>query len=196
MAAMDLRFTPAERILGVQWIAANVVGWVIGFAVCEAVKSVLFVLTHFNSDGLVIGAAMGTAQWLVLRRRMAPVRWWVVASIVGFGVGRLLGDAAAQGVSASLGYALSGAILGVSVGLAQWLILRRHAAQAGWWVPACGLAWAVGWSIIGLVEEAAGLPTLTVYVVTSVGAAVVATITGTVLIWLLRTRQAGVVPAS
>ena len=127
---------------------------------------------------------------------MAPVRWWVVASIVGFGVGRLLGDAAAQGVSASLGYALSGAILGVSVGLAQWLILRRHAAQAGWWVPACGLAWAVGWSIIGLVEEAAGLPTLTVYVVTSVGAAVVATITGTVLIWLLRTRQAGVVPAS
>jgi hypothetical protein len=187
MAEMRLRLTPTEQRLALQWVTATIVGWVIGFVVCEAVKS--FVATLFV-DGLVIGASVGIAQWLVLRRRFSPAGWWVLVSIIGFGVGKAIGEIVVVGVPAVVGHGLSGALIGVSVGIAQWFVLRGHVARAGWWVPANILAWTVGWSIIGLVEEAGGLPTLMVYVVGAIGAAIAGTITGIALIWLSRPRLA------
>ena len=78
-------------------MTANIVGW-FGFYVCEALKHFLATLLL---DGLVIGASVGIAQWLVLRQRFAPIRWWVLVSIGGFGAGNAVGRAMVQGYSAS-----------------------------------------------------------------------------------------------
>ncbi len=121
--------TASERSLGIQWVVANIVGWLIGFALCEAIQS--FISTVLV-DGLVIGSAVGIAQWLVLRRWMSPVRWWVLLSIVGFGVGKALAEAILPGASTLPGYAVTGAIIGASVGVAQWPVLRRHVSSAAW----------------------------------------------------------------
>jgi len=184
---MNLQMTQAERSLGLQWVAVTILGWVIGFFVCEALNE--FVRTTFV-DGLIIGSAVGIAQWLVLRRRFAPIGWWVVFSIVGFGVGKAIADAATPGIAATVGYGLSGAVIGVSVGIAQWLVLQRHLPRAGWWVPANVAAWAVGWTVISFAEDAVGWPILTVYVVGTIGAAVAGIITGIALVWLSRPRRA------
>lgn len=185
MAPMNLRLTRSERSLGLLWTTANIVGWVIGFYVCEALKTFL---TTFLVDGLVIGASVGIAQWLVLRRRIASIRWWVLVSIVGFGVGNAIGEASLQGIPAVVGHGLSGAMIGVSIGAAQWLVLRRHVPRARWWVPANVLAWVLGWSIISLVEESMVWPILVVYIAGAIGAAVAGAITGMALIWLSRPR--------
>ena len=185
MASMKLRLTQTERRLGLPWVIANIVGWVIGFFVCEAVNT--FLATFFV-DGLIIGASVGIAQWLVLRRRIAPIGWWVVASIVGYGVGKAVGEASVQGIPTVAGLGLIGALIGAFVGIAQWLVLRRHVSLAGWWVLANIAAWALGWSIIGFVEDSAGWPILMVYSVGALGAAVAGTITGIALIWLSRPR--------
>jgi hypothetical protein len=185
-----VRLTSTERTLGLQWVVANIVGWLVGFAACEALKSIV---TTVFVDGLVIGTSLGLAQWLVLRRRIAPVGWWVVFSIIGFGLGKALSEAVAPTTPALLGYGLSGALIGATVGLAQWLILRQHVSRAAWWVPATILAWVAGWSLIGLAETSSDLPTLAVYLVGAIGAAGAGIITGAALVWLFRFRVASLI---
>jgi hypothetical protein len=175
--------TASERSLGLLWVAATIVGWLIGFTACEALQS--FLTTVFV-DGLVIGSAIGIVQWLVLRRSISPVGWWVVASIVGFGAGKALSDAALPGTTTLVGYVLTGAVIGAVVGLAQGLVLRRSLRSALWWAPASALAWGVGWSAIGLAENATGWSAIAPYLVSSVGATAAGIVTGIALIWLLR----------
>ena len=174
--------TQAERTLALQWVAATTVGWGIGFFVCEAFNAFFASFTH--SDGLVIGAGIGIAQGFVLRRRIAPMGWWILVSVVGFGIGKAVGEAAAQGIPGAVGHGLAGTVIGVVVGMAQWLVLRRRVSRAEWWVLASVVAWAVGWSFISLGANS----TLMVYVVGGLGAAIAGIITGMTLIWLSRTR--------
>ena len=188
MTSMNLTSTSGERNLGIQWVVATVVGWGIGFFLCEALNAFLASFTH--SDGLVIGTAVGVAQGLVLRRRIAPMGWWVLTSAIGFGVGKALGEAVGQGMPAVLGHGLAGAIIGAVVGVAQWLVLRGRVARAEWWVVANVVAWAIGWSVISLVEHAEGTSTLVVYLVGGAGAAMAGIVTGIALIALSRTRPA------
>jgi hypothetical protein len=184
---MNLRLTPAERSLGLQWVAAMIVGWIIGFYLCEAFKA--FVSTYFV-DGLIIGSAVGIAQWLVLRGRFAPIGWWVVLSIVGFGVGKGVADASTAGLSGVAGYGLAGAMIGLSVGIFQWLVLQRRVSGAAWWVPANVVAWAVGWIPVSAAEAGEDWPILQVYGVGAIGAALAGIITGYALVSLSRSRPA------
>lgn len=41
-----------------------------------------------------------------------------------------------------------GAVGGAVLSFAQWLVLRRAATGAGWWIPANMLAWAAGMPLI------------------------------------------------
>jgi hypothetical protein len=175
--------TRNELGLGLWWVLATTVGWVVGFAICEAQKEFF---ESLSADGAVIGTSVGILQWLVMRRHVSRAGWWILVSIVGFGIGKLIGDAIAQAVSGPVGIGLSGGAIGASLGLAQWLILRRHVVEAGWWVLASALAWAVGWSIVMLAEETAGGPTGTAYLIGAAGAAVAGVVTGGSLIWLFR----------
>ena len=89
---------------------------------------------------------------------------------------------------------LLGAWVGGVLGLAQWLVLRKHIRRAGWWVFANALAWALGLLVafvgttlmkfdrFDLATALAGAATgLTV-------GAVVGGITGIALLWLLKPR--------
>jgi hypothetical protein len=91
----------------------------------------------------VLGAIVGTAQWLVLRRSLRA-RWWAPATAIGWGVATSLSGFAAGGSVSTIGPA-QGPIpplltilivhpLNVGlVGLGPWLILRREFAGTGWW---------------------------------------------------------------
>ena len=182
--------TAAERNLVIWWTVATIVGWAIGFFVCEALKSFFSTL---YSDGLVIGAGIGIAQGVVLRR-MAPMGWWLLVSIVGFGIGLAVSEAAFGADPGLAGRALTGLIIGAAAGAAQWLVLRRRFAQAQWWLLAMIPAWIVGWLIIRAAEELEDSSTLVVYLVGGFGAAVVGIVTGVVLTRLARHRLDGVTP--
>jgi len=187
---MKLPSTQAERTLAIQWVLAGIVGWGIGFFVCEGLKPFFYDITHLGGDGLIIGAAIGIAQGLVLRRRIAPMGWWVLVTALGFGVGKFLGEAVAGGMPLLVGSLLTGAIIGVAVGDAQWLVLRGKLAGARWWVAANVAGWALGWSLISLVEDAEGVSTVIIYLIGGVGAAAAGIITGIALVGLSRTRAA------
>ena len=186
MTTLTSRQNRVDWAFGLWWVVATSVGWLVGFAACEGLKAIEEFLAHPPTDGAVIGVSIGMMQWLVLKRRINRAGWWILASILGFAVGKALGDAIAPTVSGAMGSGLAGAVIGASLGTAQWLVLRRHVAQAGWWLVASLLAWAVGSIIIGAVDEAAGGPPGAAYVIGAAGAAVAGVITGATLVWLLR----------
>ena len=76
-------------------------------------------------------------------------------------------------------------MIGLSAGMAQWLILRRRFPQAGWWIGANVLGWAAGWSLI-TAAEGSDVSVAMIYALGAAGAALVGIVTGIALIGLVR----------
>ena len=164
--------------------------------------------------GALFGALVGIIQWFILRRQMSPPLWWVLSNALAFAligiasslwvlgaglitailvdgwIGVFPGDFGVLGYLYLAGY---GALFGFVVGIIQWLVLRRHVAQAGWWVLANIIAFAVGIEVLRI----AGLLVRDIYpaiqfiavyggLAGPLAGAVAGIITGTVLVWLLR----------
>lgn len=165
------------------WIAANTVGELLGLGVAALITitvartqavppaaEILIVTAAFLAIGAYEGAIVGGAQWLVLRRVLPSVggKQWIGATVVGAIVAWMLGripSALADGNGGAAAEpslpvilvlsAAAGAVLGVILGVAQWVVLRDHVRHAGMWIGANALAWAVGMPLIFL---AAGIP--------------------------------------
>ena len=152
--------------------------------------------------GGVVGLVLGVLQWLVLRRQVARAGWWVLAStvggVLGVGFGFGLGFVLMLGVGVGIVVVLGG-VLGLVLGVLQWLVLRRQVARAGWWVLAStvGGVGLVGRLVGGFVASAVGVfegvfgVGIVVVLGGIVGGAVYGAITGLALVWLLRQRAAG-----
>jgi hypothetical protein len=155
--------------LWLEWTLATLVGygvgilvalpWTINFAYAGQPEMLIGL-----ASGVVWGATVGIAQWQVLRRHARQIDgWWVLATLVGamlgLGLGMALAEAvnlpslmvAERGASAFvhalpivLQTSLTGAVVGVVLGAAQWLVLRRAIHPAGWWIIASGLGWMIG----------------------------------------------------
>lgn len=195
MLTPRLPLSRAEWSFEVQWIVATVAGWIIGFTLCElikeAVNAFIYYVTHlhFSTDGLIIGVSVGIAQYIALRR-MKGARWWIFASVAGYGIGKFLGDEVAGSTPSVAEYFLGGAVIGVCVGILQHLtVLRINVARSGWWLLASALAWAVGWPIINLVNETNSVT----YLVGVMGSALAGLISGIGLIWLQQLSTQSVV---
>ncbi len=156
------------RHLWRSWTLATAVGELAGFAVPTVVGLTAFRLLdkpEGGAAGMVMyallvaagmgeGAVLGMAQWLVLRRWVTRVgrRAWVLATSLAAGVAWALGllPSTVGGlgdlhpiVLVAGAIVLAVTLLG-SIGVAQWLVLRRHLPRAGWWAPANALAWLLG----------------------------------------------------
>jgi hypothetical protein len=165
---------------------------------------------------LVEGAAVGTAQWFVLRRPLPRMRWrtWALATgagaflawtlgmipstVLSLGSGSNGGEATQAEPSQALVYALAflmGLVLGPVLGFAQWLALRRHVGGAALWMPANALAWAFGMVVIfaGIdpaIDGGFGARSVAILVFTLVLAgAVVGAVHGLALVRLLRSAR-------
>ncbi len=172
-----------ERRLWRPWVLANAVGEAVGLDLTALVVAVAISSVGEGSGALatlgmaalavlagalVEGAAVGTAQWLVLRRALPRMPWstWVAATgagaflawtlgmisstVMSLGSGSGGGGAQAE-PSELLMYTLAflmGLALGPVLGFAQWLALRRHVRGAALWIPANALAWAFGMAVI------------------------------------------------
>jgi hypothetical protein len=137
-------------------------------------------LQYFGLPALT-GLIIGATQWWLLRDRLPIGLSWIVASMAAMAV------PAAGILEPSLGGYVgyfwliamttpwAFAIVGAWVGLAQWLVLRRHVSGALLWVPASAL----GWCAWMLRQPNTGLASLTIGVAAGL-------VTGIVMAFLLR----------
>jgi uncharacterized integral membrane protein len=150
-----------EKRLWRRWVAWVTLGELVGFTVPAAVAPWATASPPVAEVGLLVaagaveGLVLGTAQARVLRRVLptGAVASWAMVTSVAAAAAWLLGELPSAtydwwsdwpaAVLALLGAAL-GSLLLVSIGSAQWLLLRRRVARAWRWVGYSIAAWAVG----------------------------------------------------
>jgi hypothetical protein len=144
-----------------RWFWTVTLGEFLGFSVPAVVgvttagAPALLAAASVVLAGAVEGAMLGWAQASVLRRTLPAlrVRRWVAATAGGAVVAYVIGMS--PSTSADLGLDLPpallialGAVLGValllSIGTAQWIVLRRLVRRSGAWIVVTAGAWTVG----------------------------------------------------
>ena len=161
--------------------------------------------------GTAEGAVLGSAQWLALRRHLRGLHWRDWAGATALGAGAAWTAAMIPGAFWDqledvhpavpiVAAGLAGAVVLLSIGLAQALVLGRFVEHAGWWLPANAAAWAIGVTLViaAMSPTTEDTPAAVVAAV-SVAAGllmgvVVAAITGATLVWLLRRGESAALP--
>ena len=150
-------------------------GWIVLTALCVPIAYFLSIITlkiitnivgdyvvvngvrHITEDYLAMYALvpsmsllMGVFQYGLLRHYLPRMGWWMLATVSGWFLGVLL-----IALPSWLGWRdaplnnldLIFLVMGLAIGISQWLLLRRRLARAGWWIAA-NLA---GWGLVGLI---------------------------------------------
>ena len=131
---------------GVMRILGRVIGnYIYVDGVRHITEDYLYMYTLVPIAGFVTGAF----QFGVLRRYLPCMGGWVVTTTAGWVIGGCLAL-----VPGWLGWTdplltvrLACAVMGLTIGVAQWLILRRRVSRAGWWIAAN----VVGWGALTLI---------------------------------------------
>jgi hypothetical protein len=142
----DPRTPTFDWLLWLQWLAVTTLGWVLAGMLLPGPALV--------AAGLVIGSL----QWVVLRQRLPQTGWWILTTTTGWATGWAI---VITVVPQEFG-ALTGPFLGAAMGTLQWLFLRRHFYQAGWWIAVSTLGWTLGLTLLSgpmLVGAVAGAVT-------------------------------------
>lgn len=154
-------FYPAWIILSTLCIPiAFIVDLVILKIITNFVGDFIYVdgVRHITEDYLfmytfvpIVGLFIGLLQYGLLRRYLPHMGWWVLVTIGGWVLGALLIIISVWlkfWTYESFEIDLALILMGLSIGVGQWLLLRRRLSRAGWWVGANVL----GWGLVGLIS--------------------------------------------
>jgi len=152
--------TQRERF---QWTALTMVGLVAGIALALPLGVPIFAVLGAMAGTPVVlsivGLGLGTAQWPIIRRHMSSSGWWIVASVLGMAVGLTVGVVLVEQTGRALtggplnfrmlgataraaSFGTIGIFAGASLGLCQWLVLRRRTPCCRSWIAVN--AWSLG----------------------------------------------------
>jgi hypothetical protein len=169
------------------WTMSVTVGECVGFCVPALVgalvmgRAAVVAVAALVVAGFLEGAVLGCSQARVLRRplpRLSSTRW-VVGTAAAAALAWLIGMLPSTAydvwsrwpvplvVLAATGL---GVVLLCSIGVAQWLELRRHVPRAGWWVAATAAAWCAGLVAFSAVTSPLWQPDQRPSVIVAIGA--------------------------
>ena len=158
-----------------QWVALTILGLVGGLGLALPLGVPIFAILGAMAGTPVVlgivGVSLGTAQWPIIRRHMPSSGWWIVLSALGMAVGLTAGVILVEQVGRALvGGAINFRTLGVAaravsfgtiglmggafLGLAQWLVLRRHAPPCKRWITVNAWSLAAGLASGSLLADA------------------------------------------
>ena len=123
------------------WIMATTLGWLLGNLLFGGIPVI------------ISGAAIAVLQWAVLYKRIHKAWRWAVLSSLGWIVGYIV-----YVIFMPTMTLLTGPVLGGSVGVLQWLLLRKEVDWAGWWIVISILAWTTGLTLIPGALTSGALP--------------------------------------
>jgi hypothetical protein len=168
------------------WVVLNaiavIMAWYITFAIMDRVTGEddsLILILLFPITGLLTGFL----QYILLRRYLPHMGWWIAATFLGWlmpFVWFFIFSRVVVPGSSTVRTVLAMIVLGTTVALPQWWLLRKRVQHAWWWVLFFGLAW----GMVGLYD----LLTLSDLFPVLLGFAVVPAIATSIACWLLLDR--------
>lgn len=118
--------------------------WLLWTLATSAASLIVFTLPYWLA-AVLFGAAVGAAQWLLLRNRIARANWWlpitVIAWPLGLGASYVVHAVGQAAGIAHLATAVYCTAAGAVVGVMQWLIVRR-----GRWIFLNAVGWGIGFA--------------------------------------------------
>lgn len=147
MADGAVRSNTQRRLFGGKefaWWCGSFIGFPIGGLVSRAVVGPIDEVWTAVAAGAITGAFVGAAQWLSLRHIGIDARW-IVLTAAGLAVGMGVAVAILDYGTSVGDLATLGAVSGLFVGAAQWVLLRDRVGPSLLWIPAVAALWALGW---------------------------------------------------
>ncbi len=199
--------------LWMRWVIASVIGGIGGGVLALSLD------TETSITALVIvGATAAAGQWLVLKRYLPNVRWWVLLSAIGGGVGAVIvlfaslamglaigilvastslfdgggGTLSIGGVGLLSAMIVAGLGQGAAIGFFQWLILRGKVYRAERWITVSAVGSLAAGAASLIAPAVIHLDRLTVSILNAgISQGVAAAVTGVILVRLLASRISG-----
>ena len=118
----------------------------------------------------LIGLLTGVMQYGLLLRYLPRIGWWVFATIGGWLLGVLLivMPSWLYWRDGSFNLDLALILMGLAIGVGQWLLLRRRLPRASWWIGAN----VVGWGLLALITPGNALNQYALFTLGSIPACV------------------------
>jgi hypothetical protein len=145
-------------------IATVIMAWYIAWAIISLIENFVGGRIQVNgqpritADFLflyvlfpVIGLLTGFLQYTLLRRYLPRMAGWIPATFLGWCLPFVLGFIITRVLTPgnSTLWIMGGLlVIGASIALPQWWMLRQRIQHASWWI----LAYGVGWCMIGLLN--------------------------------------------
>lgn len=129
---IDVKSDLFDWAIWFQWLMATSIAWVLG----------RFLIP--NLSFAVIGIALGIMQWLVLQQRFKKFYWWIISTIVGWVCGSIL----IITLIPSDFELVAGIVIGLTLGISQWLLLKQEVYFAAWWIVMNIVAWTTGMALL------------------------------------------------
>lgn len=168
--------TPSSDSRVLRWSLLTMAGLSAGIVAAlvlgEPIEAIVGMMLVTPALTLLVGAVLGTSQWLDMRHRIARARAWIPATCLGLGAGLALGVVIVEltgrfmtggqvsvvrlGVGTrALSFLVVGLTAGLCMGAAQWLaVLRRHGSAASRWIGISALALGLAFSASSLLVDA------------------------------------------
>ena len=168
------------------WLLANMLGFGALGALIITFPSLMRIPGMIVSF-LLIGRPIGLAQWIALRRMVQTSIGWIFSIPIGillaFFITRVIPDSLWPGMDdeSIAGLTIAYLIVGFSIGLPQWLILRGHLSRSSIWLLGSSIAVGTSFWLI-LATDLVNQSGVIAYIV---GALVYSIVTGLVLSGLL-----------
>jgi len=192
---IDIDETRVERNeigLWLGWTLATAGGMLVGFLLALPLVNLLDLVIAQIAVPVFAGAAVGFAQWIVLRRYLTAGSRWALGDGTSWVAGYILGLLLVQSLPSSMFIATIGYLLfGAIVALVQWPVLQREIPNAFIWVLANTIGWTAGFWTSQLVlpllfSDPAIQPAASTTVIAVTSGLVAGAITGLALIWIVR----------
>jgi hypothetical protein len=192
---IDIDETKVERSefgLWLGWTLATAGGMLVGFLLAIPLVNLLDLVLAQIAVPVLAGAAIGFAQWIVLRRYVTASTRWELGDGVTWAAGYILGLLLVQSLPSTIFIATIGFLLfGLIVALVQWPVLRREIPNLLVWILACTAGWTIGFwasqAVLPLFFTGPAMaPAVSTTVIAVTSGLVAGAITGLALIWIVR----------
>lgn len=154
---------PVDRRFTLTWIALVTIGfvsamlvglqvfWGLGEALQQPLGETAAVALGAAAFGAIFGLCIGGAQAIALRKRLPHPLRWLAASVVGSALPlailvTIFGDGQVQ-VPNEIIALVGGGLLGLGMGVAQWLAVRSQGQKMAWWVLVSMVGMIAGWFV-------------------------------------------------